>query len=81
MRLSHVKRDQIVNIHEPWYILNWTSGRWPFIMKEVHKKYGDVVLITPDPNTDLPLHMHSRATFQVPGLRTLLIRITFTEAA
>lgn len=32
-------------ISDLWYALNWTSGRWPFIMKEMHKKYGDVVRI------------------------------------
>jgi cytochrome P450 len=31
-----------------WFMRAWTSGRYPFIMKELHEAYGDVVRIAPN---------------------------------
>ncbi|KAK2666648.1 Cytochrome P450, E-class, group I [Fusarium oxysporum f. sp. vasinfectum] len=31
-----------------WFIEAWTGGRYPFVMKQVHDKYGDVVRIAPN---------------------------------
>ncbi|KAJ4303772.1 hypothetical protein N0V90_002673 [Kalmusia sp. IMI 367209] len=31
-----------------WYILKWTSGRYPYINRELHERYGDVVRVSPN---------------------------------
>lgn len=35
----------MTDIEKLWYVLNWTSGKWPQILQELHKKHGDVVRV------------------------------------
>uniref|UniRef100_A0A0D2Y3M3 Isotrichodermin C-15 hydroxylase n=1 Tax=Fusarium oxysporum (strain Fo5176) TaxID=660025 RepID=A0A0D2Y3M3_FUSOF len=43
-----VPGPKLAAVSDIWYALKWTSGRYPFIMEETHRKYGDVVRIAPN---------------------------------
>ncbi|KAH0432722.1 hypothetical protein CcaCcLH18_06298 [Colletotrichum camelliae] len=46
--LSKYPGPKLAAVTDLWYAFAWTSGRWPFIMEETHRKYGDVVRIAPN---------------------------------
>jgi hypothetical protein len=35
-------------ISNAWYAKNWPGGRWPFILEDLHKKYGPIVRYAPN---------------------------------
>ncbi|KAI1376450.1 cytochrome P450 [Hypoxylon crocopeplum] len=35
-------------VSEIWFIWAWTTGRYPYILEEAHRKHGDVVRIAPN---------------------------------
>ncbi|KAI0380815.1 cytochrome P450 [Hypomontagnella monticulosa] len=35
-------------VSEIWFVWAWTTGRYPHILEEAHRKYGDVVRIAPN---------------------------------
>ncbi|KAI0169599.1 cytochrome P450 [Hypoxylon sp. FL1284] len=35
-------------VSEIWFVWAWTTGRYPYILEEAHRKYGDVVRIAPN---------------------------------
>ncbi|KAI1414381.1 cytochrome P450 [Hypoxylon sp. FL1857] len=35
-------------VSEIWFIWSWTTGRYPHILEEAHRKYGDIVRIAPN---------------------------------
>ncbi|EWG53831.1 hypothetical protein FVEG_12172 [Fusarium verticillioides 7600] len=46
--LAKFPGPKLAAVSDLWYGLKWTSGRYPFIMEETHRKYGDVVRIAPN---------------------------------
>ncbi|KAH7190031.1 cytochrome P450 [Fusarium oxysporum] len=46
--LAKFPGPKLAAVSNIWYALKWTSGRYPFIMEETHRKYGDVVRIAPN---------------------------------
>ncbi|KAI3585678.1 cytochrome P450, partial [Fusarium oxysporum f. sp. albedinis] len=46
--LAKFPGPKLAAVSDIWYALKWTSGRYPFIMEETHRKYGDVVRIAPN---------------------------------
>ncbi|KAI1771929.1 cytochrome P450 [Hypoxylon cercidicola] len=35
-------------VSEIWFVWAWTTGRYPYILEEAHRKYGNVVRISPN---------------------------------
>ncbi|KAI1261146.1 cytochrome P450 [Xylariaceae sp. FL1019] len=46
--LSKYPGPPIAAVSDIWYGLGWLSGRWPWIVENALKKYGDVVRIAPN---------------------------------
>ncbi|CAF3434723.1 unnamed protein product [Fusarium graminearum] len=46
--LAKFPGPKLAAVSDIWYAIKWTSGRYPFIMEETHRKYGDVVRIAPN---------------------------------
>ncbi|RYP50508.1 hypothetical protein DL768_004013 [Monosporascus sp. mg162] len=46
--LSKYPGPKLAAVSELWYVLAWTSGRYSFVMYDVHAKYGDRVRIGPN---------------------------------
>ncbi|KAF2641320.1 cytochrome P450, partial [Massarina eburnea CBS 473.64] len=46
--LSKYPGPRLAACSKYWYIWKWTGGRWPFVTRELHDKYGDIVRIAPN---------------------------------
>ncbi|KAI1444867.1 cytochrome P450 [Annulohypoxylon stygium] len=46
--LAKYPGPRLAAVSDIWFIWAWTSGRYPHILEEAHKKYGDVVRISPN---------------------------------
>ncbi|CAH0038995.1 unnamed protein product [Clonostachys rhizophaga] len=46
--LSHFPGPRIAAVSNTWYAYHWFSGRWPWVMEDVLREYGDVVRIAPN---------------------------------
>ncbi|KAH7339256.1 cytochrome P450, partial [Pyrenochaeta sp. MPI-SDFR-AT-0127] len=46
--LAKYPGPRIAAISDLWYAFNWLGGRWPFVVRGLHQKYGDVVRIRPN---------------------------------
>ncbi|KAI2615863.1 cytochrome P450 [Hypoxylon sp. NC1633] len=43
--LAKYPGPKVAAISDIWFIWSWTTGRYPYILEDVHRKYGDVVRI------------------------------------
>ncbi|KAI1084164.1 cytochrome P450 [Whalleya microplaca] len=46
--LAKYPGPKLAAISEIWFAWAWTTGRYPTILEEAHKKYGDVIRIAPN---------------------------------
>ncbi|KAI1498688.1 cytochrome P450 [Biscogniauxia marginata] len=46
--LAKFPGPKLAAISDLWYVRAWTGGRYPFIMQEMHAKYGDVFRMAPN---------------------------------
>ncbi|EGU72734.1 hypothetical protein FOXB_16756 [Fusarium oxysporum f. sp. conglutinans Fo5176] len=68
-----------------WFIQAWTRGRYPFVMKQVHDKYGDVVRIAPNElSFQSPVaykDIYARASKEAQFLKSEVLYSTHPSAA
>ncbi|RYP79678.1 hypothetical protein DL769_002835 [Monosporascus sp. CRB-8-3] len=46
--LARYPGPRLAAITNFWYAWAWTSGKWPLIIEDAHKRYGDIVRIAPN---------------------------------
>ncbi|KAM0810879.1 hypothetical protein AB5N19_11232, partial [Seiridium cardinale] len=46
--LSKYPGPKLAAISELWYATIWTGGNWPFVMENIHRRYGNIVRIAPN---------------------------------
>ncbi|OTB06073.1 hypothetical protein M426DRAFT_72423 [Hypoxylon sp. CI-4A] len=46
--LAKYPGPKLAAISEIWFVWSWTTGRYPYILEDAHRKYGDVVRIAPN---------------------------------
>ncbi|KAI1103282.1 cytochrome P450 [Jackrogersella minutella] len=46
--LAKYPGPKLAAVSQIWFIWSWTTGRYPHILEEAHRKYGDVVRIAPN---------------------------------
>ncbi|KAL7625368.1 hypothetical protein AAE478_004585 [Parahypoxylon ruwenzoriense] len=55
-------------ISEIWFVWAWTTGKYPTILEEAHRKYGDVIRIAPNELSFATLQAH-RDIYSTPSPR------------
>ncbi|KAI0835325.1 cytochrome P450 [Hypoxylon sp. FL0890] len=53
-------------VSEIWFIWSWTTGRYPHILEEAHRKYGDVIRIAPNELSFATIEAH-RDIYSTPS--------------
>jgi hypothetical protein len=46
--LARYPGPRLAAISNIYYARHWPGGRWPFILEELHEKYGEVVRYAPN---------------------------------
>ncbi|KAI8958229.1 putative cytochrome P450 [Daldinia sp. FL1419] len=64
--LAKYPGPRIAAVSDIWFVYAWTTGRYPFILEELHKKYGDVVRISPNELSFATIQAH-RDIYSTPS--------------
>ncbi|KAI2622116.1 cytochrome P450 [Hypomontagnella submonticulosa] len=46
--LAKYPGPRVAAVSEIWFVWAWTTGRYPHILEDAHRKYGDVIRIAPN---------------------------------
>ncbi|UPK92731.1 hypothetical protein LCI18_003666 [Fusarium solani-melongenae] len=64
--LANYPGPKLAACTELWFVRSWTGGYHPFVMRQVHEKYGDVVRVAPNELSFRSLTAHKDIYSQAP---------------
>ncbi|OTA93459.1 hypothetical protein M434DRAFT_21441 [Hypoxylon sp. CO27-5] len=64
--LAKYPGPRLAAISEIWFIWSWTTGRYPHILEEAHRKYGNIVRIAPNELSFATIQAH-RDIYSTPS--------------